>query len=75
MKRSRLNKLVVNFSSEEEALCVKLPKSLKHTYNSEEVTHEFDIEAEEMVAGIFWLMQMIEEKKRCKLFVQSKIFK
>ncbi|WKK70022.1 ABC transporter ATP-binding protein [Brochothrix thermosphacta] len=60
---NRLNKLVVNFSSEEEALCVKLPKSLKHTYNSEEVAHEFDIEAEEMVAGIFWLMQMIEEKK------------
>lgn len=63
LEGSRLNKLVVNFSSEEEALCVKLPKSLKHTYNSEEVAHEFDIEAEEMVAGIFWLMQMIEEKK------------
>lgn len=63
LEGSRLNKLVVNFSSEEEALCVKLPKFLKHTYNSEEVAHEFDIEAEEMVAGIFWLMQMIEEKK------------
>ncbi|ODJ47783.1 ABC transporter ATP-binding protein [Brochothrix thermosphacta] len=63
LEGSRLNKLVVNFSSEEEALCVKLPKSLNHTYNSEEVAHEFDIEAEEMVAGIFWLMQMIEEKK------------
>lgn len=63
LESNQLNHLVVTFSNTKEALSVKLPDAINHSYNAEEVSYEFELENNQVVTGTSWLMQMIEDKK------------